>query len=345
MSRYGIVPSSFWLADPRTAGLTTLAVCIYVRAGSESICGVLQRSLHALALPHPDATAQSVAVAVAELEQRGLVRWWPELEILARADGLAAYGERDNARVAAERALADLPVPVIAYLRSPPPTPSAPPCEALPQPLGEQYMEPSTSPPPRGPDPLQQVHEQEQEHEQDQEPRTLTRSIRAARRVSRAKDPDKARAKLAALVRRHPSDRIDHAQTALDRLTQLRRELVGPRCAALTVVDDGALLLDRLAAGVTLDQLLLVIEHEADKVRRGGTADYFDAVTPFRPSNWPQRRAQAETWDARRRPPARPPTIAADRPPPASADELDELLPAWAKDPEAKPGFDDDEGP
>lgn len=290
MSRYGTIPSSFWLADPRTRGLGSLAACLYFRARSASLIGVLQLSPRALAVAHHDATPELVNKAIGELERRGLARWWPDLEILGLA-GAADYDTRDNAHVAAGKLLADLPPDVVAYLIEPPSEP----------PITSPTLTTSQGGPAEGvggsePEPVPQP-----DPEQDPEPSgSLTLPLVVAAKSVRRKDPAKAKAKMAAIARRYSPEQIEDAQLVLNRLTQLRRELIGPRCAALTVADDGEHVLARLADGATIAQALLVVESEAHKVRQGGTRDYFDSVTPFRPSNWPQRRAQAETWDAAR---------------------------------------------
>lgn len=337
MSRYGIVSSAFWQADPATAGLGSLAACLLLRARSESLVGVLLRSPKVLALAHHDATPASVEAAIAELERRGLARWWPDLEILALVGGAA--GVKGDAVKAVEGVLADLPADVACVLRGVDPV-SAPLSPALEPHGGHPVHVPvvtrSDSGSTTGPDPIEQEQEQDQEHEQDQDPvgsskRRPSQPARAAR--ARPTGAKSIRADLRAIV-----------EPALERLTVLRRELVGPRCTVQTVERDGAHMLKRAAEGVTTAQLLLVVEAEAAKVRHDpAQGEYFDAVTPFRDGNWSSRLAKAEAWDARRTrqgaPRAEPAHLTtpkalrdaeADLLPPATLAELEVILPAWA---------------
>lgn len=330
MSRYGTVPSSFWQADPATAGLGSLAACLLLRARSESLVGVLRYSLRSLANAHHDATPTLVGNAIAELESRGLVRWWPDLEILATVGG--ATSVKGDAAKAVEGVLADLPAQVAAVLRGLPP----PVGEGVAGGVGTPRIPVVHPPCQTGPDLSEQEQEQQQEQEQDQDPVGSPK-----RRPSTPARAARARPKGARSI---PADQLSIVTSALARLTVLRREVIGPRCGPQTLERDGAHMLKRVAEGVTLDQLLLVLEAEAAKVREGGESAYFDAVTPFRDSNWSKRLAAAEAWDARqsRQRPARTEaphlTTAArlreqdaQQPPPASSADLERVLPAWAR--------------
>jgi len=65
-----------------TAGLSSLARAIYLQVSLANIVGILERSLKRLAKKaDPDATVDDAREALAELEKRGRVVWWDDLEI------------------------------------------------------------------------------------------------------------------------------------------------------------------------------------------------------------------------------------------------------------------------
>lgn len=110
-----MVTAAFWKADPRTRGLSALAACIYLRATTESLIGVLQQSARAMASVHPPATEAEAHAAIDQLSTRGLARWWPEIDTLVVfGHALTAKG---RAIAAAERELAQLDPEVAAYAR------------------------------------------------------------------------------------------------------------------------------------------------------------------------------------------------------------------------------------
>lgn len=119
-ARYTTLPASFWQADPATAGLSPLAACIFLRAKSDSLVGVLRLSPRAIATAHAGVTAAAVETAMAELVDRGLVGWWPDLDVVAIVGG--ALEAKGKAVVAADRELAALPPQVAEIARRHPPS-------------------------------------------------------------------------------------------------------------------------------------------------------------------------------------------------------------------------------
>lgn len=85
------------------------------------------------------------------------------------------------------------------------------------------------------------------------------------------------------------------AARVLARLSALRIDLNPTRNRPLKPTQTNlAEIVGRLREGEPESDLLLVVEHEADKVRRGGDEGWFNPSTPFRRCNWPTRLAQAQ---------------------------------------------------
>jgi hypothetical protein len=92
----------------------------------------------------------------------------------------------------------------------------------------------------------------------------------------------------------HPDPTRESAKRVLAALSDARLELV-PGARRLKATDTNlGLILARLREGEPESDLLLVVAHEAAKVRRGGSASkWLNPSTPFRPGNWPTRLADA----------------------------------------------------
>lgn len=82
MARYRRLRTDFH-THPRTRGLSPLARDIFVQGIESNIAGILERSIRKLAsLAGGETTDAQVRCAIRELVERGLARWWSELEIL-----------------------------------------------------------------------------------------------------------------------------------------------------------------------------------------------------------------------------------------------------------------------
>jgi len=267
--RYHPLPASFFTAPP-TAGLSPLAACLLLRASAESLVGVLTRSPRVLGAAHGVGEA-AVLSAIAELERRGLVAWYPADELLVTIGG----GRRGagSARRAAELQVAALPEAAQAAA------------------LGVPGVAPGVA---GGPGP----NEQEQEQEQDQE-----HQPRARKRARRGVDAMQAR-------KQRPAIRQD-AQPVVDRLMQLREGLgmrpLSPSELADTHIcrriDEGISVAD-------LMRVLELRAAEIEKADPDHPSRrYFDLVSPFTgpgprgPGGWAISRGMLDADAARRKAP------------------------------------------
>lgn len=92
------------------------------------------------------------------------------------------------------------------------------------------------------------------------------------------------------------------AKRILARLSDARLELVANARALKPTDTNLALILARLNEGEPEEDLALVVDAEADSVRRGSDSHWLNPQTPFRPGNWPTRLAGAQAWKSPRRP-------------------------------------------
>lgn len=98
----------------KTRGLSLLARDLMLQGiAQECPSGILCRGPVAMAeLAGPGASAPKVRAAIAELEQRGLVRWWPKLEILWVIEATDENVDNDSMLEPIRRRLLTLPVEV-----------------------------------------------------------------------------------------------------------------------------------------------------------------------------------------------------------------------------------------
>src|SRR5690606_12690124 len=94
-------------------GLSPLARDLLIQCVEEGITGVMCRSPARMAYAAGGGTkAKDVEAAIAELEQRGIVRWWPELETLWWIEAADEQCKNDKAWIAARGSLANAPIEV-----------------------------------------------------------------------------------------------------------------------------------------------------------------------------------------------------------------------------------------
>lgn len=86
MARYRNVRTD-WHSHPKTVGLSPLARDLCSQAWESALSGILERSVRRMATeaggtPRRPTTVEDVEDAIAELVERGIAMWWPDMEIL-----------------------------------------------------------------------------------------------------------------------------------------------------------------------------------------------------------------------------------------------------------------------
>lgn len=102
---------------PRTAGLSPLARDLYVQGVLANIAGVLERSVSRMARLSSSSTSETRA-ALLQLRDRGLVRWWPELETLWVVEAADEQAQNGKAWKAVATVVASAPPEVQAAVHA-----------------------------------------------------------------------------------------------------------------------------------------------------------------------------------------------------------------------------------
>lgn len=254
-TRYYQLPASFF-ADAATRDLSPLAVCLLCRARAESLIGVLERSPRVLALAHRGVTPRDVETALGELEARGLVAWWPDLDLVVVVGG--ALDAKGSAAKAAQALIGQLPEAARMVPVTPPPMH---PVRGEEAPPGAPLL-PGLLPGPVAP----QEQDQQQEQDQDHTPGARATPGPKPKRTPKPK----------------PEIRPE-AAPVIERLQALRAEIGLPALRPSEVSDRW--ICARIADGIPVADLVLALELRADEIRRDGvecrSASYFDCSSPF----------------------------------------------------------------
>jgi hypothetical protein len=97
-----------WHSHERTIGLSPLARDLMVQAITSNIAGILERSTRKMATVAGGRTsADDVDRAVCELVDRGLARWWPDLETLWIIEAADEQARNVKAWISAEALVTD----------------------------------------------------------------------------------------------------------------------------------------------------------------------------------------------------------------------------------------------
>jgi hypothetical protein len=109
VARYRTVRTDFHTHE-RTRGLSPLARDLMMQGVLANIAGLLERSVRKMATTAGDGvTPRAVEAAIVSLTERGIARWWPDLEILWIVEAADEQSTNAKAWKGAESLVKDAP--------------------------------------------------------------------------------------------------------------------------------------------------------------------------------------------------------------------------------------------
>lgn len=250
----------------KTRGMRTGSHAIMDYAMAQNILGIVRESPKSIASHFEDFSAPEFHRSLRVLVLRGIARWWPEYDIIWIVECLDEQSFSEDSDRGALPIMAKLPDPVRA---------------AVALRYGARVEgggHPPGSPSSRGAGADAPQKSRRAELLRSSPP---TPSPESPDTPSEPESPSRA-----------------SARAVLAKLSAYRIELV-PNARVLKATDTNlALILARLNEGEPVEDLLLVVDHSAHKVRTGGDSHWLNSSTPFRPSNWPRCLAEAQAWKA-----------------------------------------------